>query len=64
MTRPATTIQSADPSAETIDPDTVSAPADGAGPVDADALAEAGPADPTDPSTITPPEVEADDIEP
>jgi hypothetical protein len=41
------------------------APVNGAGPVDeADALAEAGPADPTDPSTITPPEVEEDDIEP
>jgi DNA gyrase subunit A len=44
-------------SAETVDPETV------AGPDEADALAEAGPADPTDESTITPPEVDADDIE-
>ena len=27
-------------------------------------VAEAGPADPTDPATITPPEVDAEDIEP
>ena len=31
---------------------------------DADVLAEAGPADPTDPSTMTPPEVDEDDVEP
>jgi hypothetical protein len=56
-------------SAETVDPDTL-----GAGVVgveletgvetDADALADAGPADPTDPATITPPEVDTEDIEP
>src|SRR5215213_3565723 len=46
-------------SAETVDPDTVTA-----GTTDTDELAEAGPADPTDPSTITPPEVDEADIEP
>jgi hypothetical protein len=35
-----------------------------AGTTDADEVAEAGPADPTDPSTITPPEVDEADIEP
>jgi DNA gyrase subunit A len=52
-------------SAETLDPETVATPADDVALADeADALAQAGPADPTDPATLTPPEVEADDIEP
>ena len=54
-------------SAETLDPETVAGPADDpalAPTEDADLLEEAGPADPTDPATITPPEVDADDIEP
>ena len=46
-------------SAETVDPDTVTA-----GTTDTDEVAEAGPADPTDPATITPPEVDEDDLEP
>src|SRR3954447_7735656 len=58
-------------SAETVDPETVAGPADdpalaaqdGAGPDEADMLAEAGPADPTDESTMTPPEVDPDDAE-
>jgi DNA gyrase subunit A len=45
--------------AETIDPELVADSAE-----DADILAEAGPADPTDPATITPPEVDEDDLEP
>jgi DNA gyrase subunit A len=52
-------------SAEPVDPDTLGAAV--AGPVpetDADTLAEAGPADPTDPATMTPPEVDPEDIEP
>jgi hypothetical protein len=53
-------------SAETLDPETVAGPADdpALGAEDADVLEEAGPADPTDPATLTPPEVDADDIEP
>jgi DNA gyrase subunit A len=52
-------------SAETLDPETVAGPADDpALAEEADALEEAGPADPTDPATITPPEVDADDVEP
>ena len=54
-------------SAETIDPETVAGPADDpalAPTDDADVLEEAGPADPTDPATMTPPEVDADDVEP
>ena len=52
-------------SAETLDPETVAGPADDpALAEDADVLAEAGPADPTDQATITPPEVDADDVEP
>jgi DNA gyrase subunit A len=52
-------------SAETLDPETVATPADDPALADeVDALAEAGPADPTDPATITPPEVDADDVEP
>jgi DNA gyrase subunit A len=51
-------------SAETLDPETVAGPADDPALVeDADVLEEAGPADPTDDATITPPEVDADDIE-
>ena len=52
-------------SAETLDPETVAGPADDpalAG--DIEALDEAGPADPTDPATITPPEVDEEDVEP
>jgi DNA gyrase subunit A len=48
-------------SAETIDPETL---AEATGGTEVDELAEAGPADPTDPATLTPPEVEAEDIEP
>jgi DNA gyrase subunit A len=52
-------------SAETVDPETVAGPADDpALAVEADVLEEAGPADPTDPATITPPEVDEDDVEP
>ena len=52
-------------SAETLDPETVAGPADDpALAEDADVLDEAGPADPTDAATITPPEVDADDVEP
>ena len=52
-------------SAETLDPETVAGPADDpALAEDADVLDEAGPADPTDDATITPPEVDTDDIEP
>ena len=54
-------------SAETLDPETVAGPADDpalAPMEDADALEEAGPADPTDAATITPPEVDEDDVEP
>ena len=52
-------------SAETVDPDTLGAASSvEPGLTEADALAEAGPADPTDPATITPPEVDAEDIEP
>jgi DNA gyrase subunit A len=52
-------------SAETVDPETVAGPADDpALAEDADVLDEAGPADPTDDATITPPEVDADDVEP
>ncbi len=54
-------------SAETLDPETVAGPADDpalAPAEDADLLEQAGPADPTDPATITPPEVDADDVEP
>jgi DNA gyrase subunit A len=52
-------------SAETLDPETVAGPADDpALAEDADVLEEAGPADPTDEATITPPEVDADDVEP
>src|SRR3954464_10486442 len=52
-------------SAETLDPETVAGPADDpALAEDADVLEEAGPADPTDAATITPPEVDADDVEP
>ena len=52
-------------SAETIDPETVAGPADDpALAVEADVLEDAGPADPTDPATITPPEVDEDDVEP
>ena len=52
-------------SAETVDPETVAGPADDpALAEDADVLEEAGPADPTDDATITPPEVDADDVEP
>jgi len=52
-------------SAETLDPETVAGPADDpALAEDADVLEEAGPADPTDEATITPPEVDTDDIEP
>ena len=51
-------------SAETLDPETVAGPADDpALAEDADVLGEAGPADPTDDATITPPEVDVDDIE-
>src|SRR6478735_9094627 len=51
-------------SAETVDPETVAGPADDpALAEDADVLDEAGPADPTDDATITPPEVDVDDIE-
>jgi DNA gyrase subunit A len=46
-------------SAETVDPESVIA-----GTTDADEVAEAGPADPTDPSTMTPPEVAEEDVEP
>src|SRR3954454_4598761 len=46
-------------SAETVDPASLAA-----GTTDADEVAEAGPADPTDPSTITPPEVDEADMEP
>jgi DNA gyrase subunit A len=47
-------------SAETLDPETVAGPADEPGLIeDADVLEEAGPADPTDEATITPPEVDA-----
>src|SRR3954454_14836945 len=52
-------------SAETVDPETVARPADDPRLAeDADVLEEAGPADPPDDATITPPEVDADDIEP
>jgi DNA gyrase subunit A len=52
-------------SAETLDPETVAGPADDpALAEDADVLEEAGPADPTDDATLTPPEVDADDVEP
>jgi DNA gyrase subunit A len=52
-------------SAETLDPETVAGPADDpALAEDADVLEEAGPADPTDEATITPPEVREDDVEP
>jgi hypothetical protein len=55
-------------SAETVDPETVAGPADdpalATATEDADVLEEAGPADPTDEATITPPEVDADDVEP
>src|SRR3954452_21037272 len=52
-------------SAETLDPETVAGPADDpALAEDADVREEAGPADPTDAATITPPEVDADDVEP
>ena len=52
-------------SAEPVDPDTLGASVvEPAADTEADMLAEAGPADPTDPATITPPEVDADDIEP
>jgi DNA gyrase subunit A len=52
-------------SAETLDPETVAGPADDpALAEEADALEEAGPADPTDPATMTPPEVDEDDVEP
>jgi DNA gyrase subunit A len=55
-------------SAETLDPETVAGPADdpALAPAadDADVLDEAGPADPTDEATITPPEVDEDDVEP
>ncbi len=51
-------------SAETLDPETVAGPADDpALAEDADVLDEAGPADPTDDATMTPPEVDVDDIE-
>src|SRR5215218_4010953 len=46
-------------SAETVDPESITA-----GATDADEIARAGPADPTDPATITPPEVSEDDVEP
>jgi DNA gyrase subunit A len=46
-------------SAETIDPELLATEA-----TEVDGLAEAGPADPTDPATITPPEVDAEDVEP
>src|SRR5215218_5228178 len=46
-------------SAETVDPESVIA-----GTTDADEVAEAGPADPTDPATMMPPEVSEDDVEP
>jgi DNA gyrase subunit A len=48
-------------SAEPVDPDTLPATAVA---TDADEVIEAGPADPTDPATITPPEVDVDDLEP
>jgi hypothetical protein len=53
-------------SAETVDPETVAGPADdpALATEDTDALDEAGPADPTDPATMTPPEVDEDDVEP
>src|SRR5829696_1880170 len=52
-------------SAETLDPETVAGPADDpALAEDADVLEEAGPADPTDEATITPPEVDEEDVEP
>jgi DNA gyrase subunit A len=52
-------------SAETLDPETVAGPADDPALAEhADVLDEAGPADPTDEATITPPEVDADDVEP
>jgi DNA gyrase subunit A len=52
-------------SAEPVDPDTLGARVvEPAAATEAETLAEAGPADPTDPATITPPEVDTDDIEP
>jgi DNA gyrase subunit A len=52
-------------SAEPVDPDTLGARVvEPVADTEADTLAEAGPADPTDPATITPPEVDTDDIEP
>jgi len=46
-------------SAEIVDTDTLQT-----GATDADVVAEAGPADPTDPATLTPPEVSEEDVEP
>ena len=53
-------------SAETLDPETVAGPADDPALAieDVDVLDEAGPADPTDPATMTPPEVDEEDVEP